>query len=245
MMRRFGFVVFYLILVSLVVGATWSKLLWGYWFKRSSVIVNLDGANPTALSIYRSAWLADGDRNELLANAQRSCGADQCATSRGPWLPFRNHDAYYCLSECVFTLAFGSDEAFSLPQVDRTIANNVVGGLLPGALDSNSLCPGPGCIQSIALLEFQRSGVDYLAIAAELANDALDDDRREYREYLYQLTGPEAILVESNAVRYEIAGLEGFDWLSVAILFFGIGAIAILLLHCVAACKGRARERHP
>jgi hypothetical protein len=225
------------ILAAFVVASVWSRVYWGYAFRRPAVAASIAG-----LELAEAVTSVTCERHE----GTYSCSPNP-ARSLEDEIDYCARDPYECLSG---RIPSALSEAGMLPQRGRELSPGelaAIAGVLgrTGRLAAEeSGYTGNATLGGVVALGLSRSGRPVLAFGLEGTQVA--NDHYPYYEALISLADPGPRILRFRTIFHDIAGIEGFEWRQMFGSAIAVGLPAATPFALVlSVLVGRRRARYP
>jgi len=224
-------------LAAFVVASVWSRVYWGYAFRRPAVAASVAG-----LELAEAVTSVTCERHE----GTYSCSPNP-ARSLEDEIDYCSRDPYECLSG---RIPSALSEAGKAPQLARELSPGELASLAGILGRTSRLAPedsgysGNAILSGVAALGFSSAGGPVLAIGLEGTQVA--NDHYPYYEALISLADPEPRILRFRTIFHDIAGIEGLEWRQMFGPAIAVGLPAATPFALVlSVLVGRRRARYP
>lgn len=225
------------IVAAFVVASVWSRVYWGYVFRRPLVAASIAG-----LEFAEVVTSVTCERQE----GTYSCSPNP-ARSLEDEIDYCARDPYECLSG---RIPSALSKAGKLPQPGRKLSPGELAALADVLRRTDRLAAegsgysGNAILGGVVALGLSRAGRPVLAFG--LRGTQVANDHYPYYEALITLADAEPRILRFRTIFHDIAGIEGFEWRQMFgwALAVGLPAAAPFAL-VLSVLVGRRRARYP
>lgn len=188
-----------------------NRVLWGFWFARPSLAVELDnsiilhGVSGFDVLPSRVAVPSRATRERLIAAASKACSADN-----------RDRESYCTWGRLLLQLTGRATPLEQVPEVDPALLQTIWTQYGAEGWQPRVEPRYPGSEYLGVAIHFRKFAQEHVILAYETLEIA--GDRHAYAEALYRLGEPQPSLLRENRLFFEVAGAEGWETLLLAVV---------------------------